>query len=239
MKLQFLSDLHLEFHRDRGQQFIRQLPVAAEILVVAGDLCDGDELLPTLDMLAAKWKDVVYVFGNHELYGGHSFASVRENLAYINETRENVHVLDNNLVSLRGRRFLGTTLWFRESRATHRNRSRLYDFKAIESFEKHVYEENKKAIQFLEAEVQPRDIVVTHHIPAATCVPARFVTEPINHFFVCDMTKLIQERKPLIWIFGHTHDTVDKRVGDTRLLCNPFGYPHEPTGFMEDVVVDV
>jgi Icc-related predicted phosphoesterase len=238
MKLQIVSDLHLEHHRDRGQQFIHALPHVADTFVVAGDLCNNDELFPTLGMLCAKWKDVVYVFGNHELYG-HSFEAVRDNLDYIVSRLPNLHVLDNSIIVLRGRRFVGTTLWFRESRATQRNRSRLNDFKAIENYEAHVYKENAEALKFLEAEVQPRDIVITHHIPTAACVPARFVTDPINHFFLCDVEKLIRARKPLLWIFGHTHDTVDKIIGDTRCICNPFGYPWQNTGFMDDLVVDV
>jgi Icc-related predicted phosphoesterase len=241
MKLQILSDLHLEHHRDRGVQFVSQLPVVAEILIVAGDLCNGDELLPTLDMLAAKWKDVVYVFGNHELYG-HSFASVRENLVYINETRDNVHVLDNSLVSLRGQRFVGTPLWFHWHKCVKAIKAGLLvynDFKAIRSFDPQVFEENAKAVRFLQDEVCAGDVVITHSAPSPVCVPARFEGDPINPMFFCDVSDLIRERKPALWVHGHTHDAIERQVGATRCICNPFGYGWENTGFMDDLVVEI
>jgi len=39
MKLQIMSDLHLEMHADRGVEFIRHLdPTGVEVLVLAGDI---------------------------------------------------------------------------------------------------------------------------------------------------------------------------------------------------------
>ena len=30
-----------------------------------------------------------------------------------------------------------------------------------------------------------------------------------------------------IWCFGHNHKPLDKMLGNTRLICNPQGYPKE------------
>ena len=39
MKLQIMSDLHLEMHADRGAEFIRELdPTGVDVLVLAGDI---------------------------------------------------------------------------------------------------------------------------------------------------------------------------------------------------------
>ena len=45
-------------------------------------------------------------------------------------------------------------------------------------------------------------------------------------------------RAPL-WIHGHTHTVFDYVVSGTRIVCNPRGYPKEPTGFRPDFVVTV
>ena len=42
-----------------------------------------------------------------------------------------------------------------------------------------------------------------------------------------------------LWIHGHTHTFFDYVVSGTRVVCNPRGYPGEPTGFVADFVVTV
>jgi Icc-related predicted phosphoesterase len=66
--------------------------------------------------------------------------------------------------------------------------------------------------------------VVTHHLPTYRSVAPRFKSSPLNAFFVSDLEELIEERRPRLWMHGHTHTSVDQRVGSTRFLCNPFGY---------------
>ena len=68
----YLSDLHFEFHRDGGAALVASLdPTRADVLVVAGDLAVADGIAPALDLLCERYapRPVVYVHGNHELYG--------------------------------------------------------------------------------------------------------------------------------------------------------------------------
>ena len=237
MRIQILSDLHLEFHMDGGQEFLANLPVGADTLVVAGDLTTEPTLLAVLAQLCRRWRDVIYVIGNHEMYGS-SFGEVRGTLS--DAAMENLHVLDNDGLELHGQGFVGTTLWFRETEETRTYKGTLNDFRLIEDFERHVYHENRKAIEFLEGATQPGDIVVTHHIPAMQGVPAKYRRSALNHYFLCDMEAFILERKPAFWVYGHTHDSVDAMVGSTRLICNPVGYPHEEaTGCVFGLVIEV
>ena len=72
MRLQLLSDLHFEFHRDGGRTFVDSLdPTGIDILVLAGDIAVADGIPPALALLCEKFRDaaVVYVHGNHEFYG--------------------------------------------------------------------------------------------------------------------------------------------------------------------------
>ena len=63
---------------------------------------------------------------------------------------------------------------------------------------------------------------------------------PLNRFFVCEMGELIESARPALWFYGHTHSVADQKVGATRLMANPMGYPGEPnTGFDERLVLEV
>jgi hypothetical protein len=35
---------------------------------------------------------------------------------------------------------------------------------------------------------------------------------------------LLRAQRPALWLHGHTHASVDCTVGETRIVCNPFGY---------------
>lgn len=46
-------------------------------------------------------------------------------------------------------------------------------------------------------------------------------------------------RAPALWVHGHIHRSLDYRVGGTRVVCNPRGYPHENPRFEGTKVVAV
>ena len=55
------------FHRDRGAGFLKSLHAApAEVLVLAGDIAIGTDLLHAIPRFRAWWRHVVFVPGNHE-----------------------------------------------------------------------------------------------------------------------------------------------------------------------------
>lgn len=243
LRIRVLSDLHFEFHADAGESFVASLdPLGVDVLVLAGDIAVAEGIGPALDRLCTRFadSDVVYVHGNHELYG-----STREDV--VRETRSaasrlpNLRWLDCDVVEIRGRRFLGAPLWFRHDAKAHPLRFGMNDFRVIGGFETWVYQENARAIGLFERELREGDIVVTHHLPSQACVGPQWVGHPLNAFFVCELDELVVARKPALWIHGHTHDNVDARVGDTRIVCNPFGYVRveENAGFDEAFTVEV
>lgn len=42
-----------------------------------------------------------------------------------------------------------------------------------------------------------------------------------------------------VWIFGHTHYSIDTDVHGCRVTSNPRGYPGEETGFDPSFVIDL
>ena len=215
MKLQVISDLHTEWHRDHGVSFCRTLPVLAPTLVVAGDLGTVSTLAEVFSILCARWAQVVYTPGNHEFYGA-TKEGVEKVLAFVARQHSNLHVLQDQILELEGVRILGNTLWFPENPKALPYRSSLSDFSHIYGFTDWVFADNARSIRF-------------------------FRGSPLNAFFVTDLTGLILQRKPKLWIHGHSHGSCDHMLGETRVLNNPFGYLGQELNpaFSEELVVDV
>jgi predicted phosphodiesterase len=229
MKLQIMSDLHLEMHADHGAAFFDALdPTGVDVLVLAGDIASARDyatLESTFAPLARKYRHILYVPGNHEYYKT-SPAEAARNLARL-EGDLGVVVPDNRVAVIDGQRFVAGTMWFREDPVATKLRGFMTDFTVIRGFEPWVYEQNAAFERVVEHELGPSDVVLTHHLPAPGSVWPRFVGSPLNAFFVCDMTPHIESRRPKLWIHGHTHTRCDYRLGDTRVVANPLGYPRE------------
>ena len=117
MKIQLLSDLHLEAHPD----FVPEPAPGADVLVLAGDvgsyqagsrLADGDFGLARFSPLPqyAGWPvPVLFVPGNHE-YDGQDFDAAHQRLRQTCE-RLGIHWLERETLEMQGVRFVGTTLW--------------------------------------------------------------------------------------------------------------------------------
>jgi len=227
MRLQVISDLHVEFHRDCGATFIRDYlkPERTDILVLAGDLGTPATVSVALTALAKHYRnsDIVYVPGNHEFYGT-SIAEGLQNLRAISNVLPNVHLLDNEMKCIRGLWFIGTTMWFPRIEGYQAVRSALNDFKMITGFEDTVFKRNRAALRFLRWHLNKHAVVVTHHMPTHKSLAERFVGNPANMFFVCDIEKLLVQRRPKLWIHGHTHASFNYMLGKTQVVCNPLGY---------------
>ena len=244
MKIQIVSDLHFEFYRDGGKSVADLLaplskPYPADALVVAGDLASSKTLLGALHLLAERVPTLVYVPGNHDFYGASP-----DDLVKIRGRAEreipNLRWLEEGSTYLGDVRILGTPLWFRQDPMAAVHRGGLADFSAIRDFEPWVYEKNRRAVRFLEDNLREGDVVVTHHLPSRKSVVDRYAGSPLNAFFVYDVEALIRDRQPALWVHGHTHDSCDYAIGETRVVCNPLGYPNERnTEFNPRLVVEV
>ena len=239
MRVQVLSDLHFEFHRDGGEEFVRLLdPTDVDVLVVAGDLGTRPFLAEALSRLCDRYADLVYVVGNHEYYGSYH-DDVHEELTRVDSQLPNLHWLDHEVTTIGGVVFAGTPLWFSPSHEAALNKGSMMDFHVIKDFEPWVYDENAKGLAFLEQAKDRADVVVTHHLPSPRSVAPQFVDSPINCYFLCDVERLMGDQ-PKLWVHGHTHSSCDYLVGATRVVSNPFGYPREVNHeYVEKLVIEV
>jgi Icc-related predicted phosphoesterase len=242
MKINVTSDLHFEFHKDKGHGFIRNMYTTdVDVLVLAGDVSQHYWVRNHVKELCDKFPQVVYVAGNHEFYAS-SFKQMRHILNTLDNGIDNFHFLDNRTVTINGQRFVGTTMWFPDGPMNFMYQGALNDFTWIKEFHNLVYEENKKAVKFLSSTVQSSDIVVSHHLPSHGCVDAMYrngLRSALNIFYVCDMTDLILNKQPKLWCHGHSHQHQDIVIGNTRVVRNPFGYPSESSGYNDKFIIEV
>ena len=209
-----------------------------------------------LDWAARNFADksVVYVPGNHEYYG-HDLSLLGE---LQSAALRNIHVANDDTLILGGVRFLICTLWtdFKLNGeneawfARQRARRLLTEFEVIRNGRNRLTPEDSVALHetsraWLQSEFEKTfegpTVVVTHHLPATLSVAERFANDPLNPAFASRLEGLIEEHRPDLWIHGHTHVPCDYVLFDTRIVCNPRGYPGEASGadFRDDMCITV
>ena len=254
MKLQVLSDLHLE----HGGVVPEHHP-DAEVIVLAGDLAPYAEGL--VARIAEHWATaphILYVLGNHEFYG----TEIDETRARLAEecAKAGIQLLDPGMVHIEGVRFIGATLWTdlllegkAEEIGAHMRVSReISDFRGAIQYEGRDFPTGESVTRhradraFIERELEEAEragewaVVITHHAPSPRSIRPWYAGDPFNCAFASDLDRVIERYQPALWIHGHMHDPVDERLGRTRLLANPAGYAYEAkTGFDPGLCVDI
>lgn len=233
MRLQVLSDLHLEF----GDYTPKRTD--ADVVVLAGDIHQGHQ--------GIKWthkhfrrQPVIYVMGNHEFYG----CDVRPLLEGCRaETRgSNISLLENQSVQIGGINFLCCTLWTdfklwpKPAEAMEAARDYLTDFKVIRTSSGRLHP--RDTVQFhlnslawlksqLNQNAPERTVIITHHAPSSRSIPPQNSGDIISAAFASDLESLVRASRVPLWIHGHTHHNVDYAIAATRVYSNQRGYPDE------------
>lgn len=235
MRVKLISDIHHEFDRGNHQLFIDSLPNEnVDVLVIAGDLATGDLISKCIRLYCNRFKNVIYVMGNHCVWKTSIENRIKE-FTNLDDEIENFHFLENRRIEIDGQGFAGCTLWFGDSPMTH---SQWVDFRFVEGGSHSIHKQNTISKEFLRREVQEGDIVITHHLPSKKSIHSRWEGDPDNCYFVCEVDDVIHNNKPAIWMAGHSHDACNMYLVDTWLLRNPRGYPYEGVNCDFDLIID-
>ncbi len=247
MKLAIFSDLHLEF-----APFVPP-ETDADVIILAGDV--------HIRRNGVGWardafpqRPVLYVPGNHEYYGEAIPRHTGKLKALAGETA--VQVLESDSIEIGGVLFLGTTLWtdFRllgdPRLAGYHATQELTDYRRIRispAFRKlrsidtanlHLRSRNWLSRELARA-VGKQVVVVTHHAPSARSLPLNHEADILNAAYASHMDDFVAESNAALWVHGHVHRRQDYWIGDTRVVCNPRGYPTESTGFDPGFVIEI
>lgn len=229
MKVRVVSDLHVNHQRDIGRSIAIEVTLDPDfdVLVIAGDLCDFDDIYRSIEIfcLAAAPKPVVYVLGNHEGIGG-TWAAALQEARRAAATHENLHVLEQQTVELLGQRFVGCTLWFGHDGEPKPTDGLMPDFRHIRDLYDRIEELGSSSRAFLAKNVREGDVVITHHLPHLRSVVPQEAGSPTERYFVHNVSSIVERAGASLWVHGHTHSSCDYVAGTTRVVCNPFGYVH-------------
>lgn len=240
MLLWIMSDLHLELTRNWHLPSGDARP-KFDVLIVAGDLIPRMER--GVKWLAERVPDcpVIYIAGNHEYYGQDIDIDVEKARAAAVGT--NIHVLQNDAITIDSVTFLGATLWtdfdlFEDPHyAMDVAGGVMNDYRKIRFC---AYERRLRPAQTVLRHMESRDfiiralrkprkpaerrVVITHHGPHPEAVRRGCEHDIASAAYTSDLSAVINEGAPDLWVYGHTHESRDFNVGATRIVSNAKGY---------------
>ncbi|BBB68029.1 hypothetical protein UNDYM_3776 [Undibacterium sp. YM2] len=252
MRLQILSDLHLEAWGDTAP-LIDPAISQPDVVVLAGDIHSGSQAVSWAAQQFAGIP-VLYVHGNHEAYGK-NLEDMQADIARACEASDNVHFLNAREYQIGDIRFLGATLWtdfclFGEEQRPYAmteaadlmpdyQRITLAEqgYRKLETADTAIIHARQKSWlnQRLNTSFEGRTVVVSHMAPSIQSVAPRYADDLLSAAFASELDMLAQ--KADLWIHGHMHDSFDYHLGKCRVICNPCGYPLH-NGRMENAQFD-
>lgn len=245
IKLQIVSDLHLEFADTRIYN-----AGATDVLILSGDICVADYFKrnsPSPYVEVAKrfynffkdccneFPEVIYIAGNHEHYHGR----IEDTIATLKNTLhefDNLHILDNDYLDLLGHRFLGATLWtnVKDPIAEFTLKQSMNDYNCITTGKNYkinpslTSQKHKETLKYFAENIVENTIIVGHHAPSYQSISEEY-RGPSSHYlnfgYYTELTDFILDNPQIkLWTHGHVHSSHDYLIGDTRIVCNPRGY---------------
>lgn len=236
MRIQYASDLHLEF--SDNTRYLKQNPLkpVGDILILAGDIGylndDNYSKHPFWDWASDNYRQVIVAVGNHELYKYYDLAKMPRGL--VCSIRDNVKCYYDAVVRVENIDFIISTLWAKILlEDAYLTEHYVSDFRRIlyndepltwDNFNR----EHDKCFNFIQNEVVKSTaehiVVVTHHVPSFQLVSPDFTGSKINGAFTVELEEYIKHSPIEYWIYGHSHRNMDKIIGKTKCVTNQLGY---------------
>lgn len=267
MKIQLLSDLHLETNAD----FVATPAPDADLLILAGDigsyqpgsrLVDDDFGLGRFSPRDRWPAPVVYLPGNHE-YDAQDFDAAHDRLRGLCD-RLGIQWLERETLVLGGVRMIGTTLWTdfdalakpndtltqvltkrgKAFRAANFYLEKAQTTRGGQPFLAEELREQGLACQawLKDALAAPFDgptVAITHFAPTLSSADPRYGLTPGTAGFCNSLDELIPQAD--LWLHGHLHHAFDYVQDGCRVVSNPLGYEAkgEQAGFQPTLTLNL
>lgn len=260
IRIQYVSDLHLEFPQNRKWLEEHPLEVTGDVLLIAGDTAyldlpdsrqDSYSKYSFWNWAAKQYKQVIVCFGNHDFYGYYDLSTMPD--GYCKKIRPNVHAYYNSVVHLDDIDIIVSTLWsYIEPYNAYLTERGVSDFVRIK-YERHrlnsdnFNKEHERCLQFVKQAVAASKakikIVLTHHVPTQLCTAEEFRGSNINGAFTVELGDYIADSGVDYWIYGHSHRNIDAQIGKTKITSNQLGYitygEQQTNGFDSGKMIEV
>lgn len=228
----------------------------ADALFIAGDLVEWRGILSAklaLDYITSHYPTVFIVFGNHEAYSGAYYQSRHDMKSWLETNYPMIVVLDDDVTEYGGVTIVGSTLWtdFNKNNPITilRCNKEMNDYHLVKNERpnwpdwltfadslpkmqaKDTYGIHQRSKEFLFGAVDAAAgpvVVMTHHAPSSYSIPPEYARDThLNGAYFSSLENEIMDRPVIrLWIHGHVHSEFDYMIGNTRVVCNPLGYPH-------------
>jgi hypothetical protein len=229
------SEVHLEATRGWDLPFAESRP-RFDVLVVAGDLTPRKER--GVRWLSERLTDrqVIDAPGNHEFFGfdiDRTVEKAREAAA-----GTNIHILQNEAVTIERVLFVGAALWTDFALFGGRDPAMLRASDGLNDYHGSVCAgmqsacfrrtlsaafETRGFIQRATREARAeRMVVVTHHGCVPQAIKSGTGNDILSAVYIGDCRDLLENVD--LWIYGHTDESRDVMVGRTRIFANSWGY---------------
>ena len=254
MKIQFISDLHLEFRENF--LFIKSNPleVTGDILILAGDTFYlSDSIMPHINFwkwASDNYQQVMLVPGNHEFYDNGDITARGDSWKCM--FLPNVGYYYNQVIRFGETDIILSTLW------SHiREENEFCVFRSMNDFRQILYNghrlcpedfnaEHDKCLAFIKQSViestAKHIVVVTHHIPTLKAVAKHQKNNSVSNAYVTELDDFIADSQIDYWIYGHSHENIDTEIDTTKIVSNQLGYVfrgEQENGFSRSKFVEV
>jgi predicted phosphodiesterase len=257
MKIQIVSDLHLELQANRD--WIRANPILSrgDILLIAGDtICNKHKKKAAFfyKKIHKEFPFILSTMGNHEFYG----SSIQDVYPKYEKWLSKNHLQLNNGICIHKQvKFIVSILWsFVPTDQVSIVQHGLNDYNYI--YKSSNYEDRKiiqvsdtnlfhqMSLYFIEEELKKpfigKTVLLTHHLPSYQVISPQYKDSLLNAAFASRLDDLIQENPHIsLWVCGHSHERHITRIGHTIIALNPLGYVshYEQDDFKRDFVLEI
>jgi predicted phosphohydrolase len=245
-KLQYISDLHLEYLKE-----IPKIKPAADELALLGDIGNPfkQNYYEMLTYASYNWNKVYLITGNHEYWqDDKTMDEVDDHIDNLVSNHKNIYFLNNRChIANPEYTILGTSLWsniYNEPKKlfgddisilvqNHDNTTRyinwndinglFYNNKKWLSDQLAMIKNTNKDIDNNKRNKQIKCIVLSHHLPSYQLIHKKFMKSPYQDRFASNLDDLIAD-PVAAWLCGHSHITMNININNIPCAINAYGY---------------